>query len=80
MILLQDFASMFIYNALFLLLLMFLVTPLILTLTQVRQDFVTANSLLPLIPKSEYPAVARFLESQGFKQEALQVCVLSVIL
>ena len=25
----------------------------------VRQDFVTANSLLPLIPKSEYPAVAR---------------------
>lgn len=22
----------------------------------VRQDFVTANSLLPLIPKTEYPA------------------------
>jgi coatomer subunit beta' len=39
----------------------------------VRKDFVTANSLLPLIPKSEYGAVARFLESQGFKEEALAV-------
>eukprot|EP01038_Epipyxis_sp_PR26KG_P006138 gene6138-8463_t len=39
----------------------------------VRKDFVTANSLLPLIPKSEYSAVARFLESQGFKEEALAV-------
>jgi coatomer subunit beta' len=39
----------------------------------VRQDFVTANGLLSAIPKSEYPAVARFLESQGFKEEALAV-------
>jgi len=39
----------------------------------VRKDFVTANSLLPLIPKAEYGSVARFLESQGFKEEALAV-------
>lgn len=39
----------------------------------VRKDFVTANSLLPTIPKSEYSPVARFLESQGFKEEALSV-------
>lgn len=39
----------------------------------VRKDFVTANSLLPLIPQSEYASVARFLESQGFKEEALAV-------
>jgi coatomer subunit beta' len=39
----------------------------------VRRDFVTANALLPLIPQSEYSAVARFLESQGFKEEALAV-------
>jgi coatomer subunit beta' len=29
--------------------------------------------LLPIIPKSEHGAVARFLESQGFKEEALAV-------
>lgn len=39
----------------------------------VRQDFETANQLLTHIPKSEYSSVARFLESQGFKEEALQV-------
>jgi coatomer subunit beta' len=39
----------------------------------VRKDFVTANELLRLIPSSEYSAVARFLESQGFKEEALAV-------
>ena len=39
----------------------------------VRRDFVTANSILPSIPKSEHNAVARFLESQGFKEEALVV-------
>lgn len=39
----------------------------------VRQDFETANSILPAIPKTEYAAVARFLESQGFKEEALAV-------
>lgn len=40
----------------------------------VRKDFETANSILPSIPKSEYTAVARFLETQGFKEEAFQVC------
>ena len=30
----------------------------------VRKDFVTANSILPSIPRSEHGAVARFLESQ----------------
>ena len=39
----------------------------------VRQDFDTANSILTTIPRSEYTAVARFLESQGFKDEALAV-------
>jgi coatomer subunit beta' len=39
----------------------------------VRQDFETANSILPSIPKSEYVSIARFLESQGFKEEALAV-------
>ena len=39
----------------------------------VRQDFVTANAILPSIPRSEHSAVARFLESQGFKEEALAV-------
>lgn len=39
----------------------------------VRQDFETANAILPTIPRSEYTAVARFLESQGFKNEALAV-------
>ena len=39
----------------------------------VRKDFVTANSILPSIPRSEHSAVARFLESQGFKEEALAV-------
>ena len=39
----------------------------------VRRDFVTANAILPSIPKTELNAVARFLESQGFKEEALTV-------
>jgi coatomer subunit beta' len=39
----------------------------------VRKDFETANALLPSIPESEYTQVARFLESQGFKEEALEV-------
>lgn len=39
----------------------------------VRKDFDTANQILPGIPKSEHASVARFLESQGFKQEALAV-------
>ena len=39
----------------------------------VRKDFDSANALLPSIPKSEYAAAARFLESQGYKEEALLV-------
>jgi len=38
-----------------------------------RGDFDTANELLTSIPKSEYTTVARFLESQGFKEEAMAV-------
>jgi len=38
-----------------------------------RGDFDAANELLPAIPESEYTTVARFLESQGFKEEALAV-------
>ena len=39
----------------------------------VRGDFDVANELLPLIPEEEYLKVARFLEAQGFKEEALEV-------
>jgi coatomer subunit beta' len=38
-----------------------------------RGDFDSANELLPSIPDSEYTKIARFLESQGFKEEALAV-------
>mmetsp|Transcript_33340 Transcript_33340/g.37915 ORF Transcript_33340/g.37915 Transcript_33340/m.37915 type:complete len:936 (+) Transcript_33340:59-2866(+) len=38
-----------------------------------RGDFDSANELLVSIPESEYTKVARFLESQGFKEEALAV-------
>jgi len=38
-----------------------------------RGDFDAANELLPNIPESEYTKVARFLESQGFKEEAFAV-------
>jgi coatomer subunit beta' len=38
-----------------------------------RGDFDTANELLGVIPDSEYTKIARFLESQGFKEEALAV-------
>lgn len=38
-----------------------------------RGDFDSANDLLAGIPEDEYTKVARFLESQGFKEEALQV-------
>lgn len=38
-----------------------------------RGDFDAANELLQSIPLEEYTKVARFLESQGFKEEALQV-------
>ncbi len=39
----------------------------------VRKDFDTANKILPSIPESEYNNVAKFLESQGFKEEAFEV-------
>jgi len=38
-----------------------------------RGDFDAANELLSTIPESEYVTVARFLESQGFKEEAMAV-------
>jgi coatomer subunit beta' len=38
-----------------------------------RGDFDAANELLPNIPEAEYTKVARFLESQGFKEEAFAV-------
>jgi coatomer subunit beta' len=41
--------------------------------TVMRGDFDTANELLPLIPESEYTGVAKFLESQDFKEEAMAV-------
>lgn len=47
----------------------------------VRKDFGVANALLPNIPESELSNVARFLESQGYKEEALVVsrCVRGAI-
>ena len=39
----------------------------------VRRDFEAAASILPAVPKEEYNRIARFLEAQGFKEEALQV-------
>ena len=38
-----------------------------------RQDFDTANEVLPSIPKSARSRVAHFLEKQGFKKQALAV-------
>lgn len=38
-----------------------------------RGDFDAANELLPSIPETEYTTIARFLEAQGFKEEALEV-------
>ncbi|KAL9183551.1 hypothetical protein ACHAXT_004407 [Thalassiosira profunda] len=38
-----------------------------------RGDFDAANELLAAIPESEYTTIARFLEAQGFKEEALEV-------
>jgi len=38
-----------------------------------RGDFDSANELLGSIPETEYTTVGRFLESQGFKEEALTV-------
>lgn len=39
----------------------------------VRRDFDTANTIISQVPASEYPVIAKFLESQGFREEALAV-------
>ena len=39
----------------------------------VRRDFETAASILPSIPSDHRNKVARFLEAQGLKEEALQI-------
>ena len=39
----------------------------------VRRDFEAAAAVLPQVPKDEYNRIARFLEAQGFKEEALSV-------
>ena len=39
----------------------------------VRRDFEAANELLDQIPLDQRNSIARFLESQGFKEEALEV-------
>lgn len=39
----------------------------------VRRDFSTANKILPNVPRDQYNSIAKFLESQGFKEYALQV-------
>jgi len=38
-----------------------------------RQDFETADKVLPSVPKDQRTRVARFLEKQGFKAQAMQV-------
>jgi coatomer subunit beta' len=38
-----------------------------------RQDFVTAESLLPSIPDSHRNRIAHFLDSQGLKKQAISV-------
>ena len=38
-----------------------------------RGDFDAANEILSSVPESQYTTVARFLESQGFKEEAMAV-------
>ena len=39
----------------------------------VRRDFEAAAAILPTIPAEEHNRIARFLEAQGFKEEALAV-------
>ena len=40
-----------------------------------RQDFETADKVLPSVPKDQRTRVARFLEKQGFKAQAMAVTV-----
>jgi len=39
----------------------------------VRRDFEAAAAILPTVPRDEHNRIARFLEAQGFKEEALAV-------
>ena len=39
----------------------------------VRRDFVSANRILADVPKEQLNSIAKFLESQGFKEQALAV-------
>ncbi len=39
----------------------------------VRRDFAAANRILPEVPKDQLNAIAKFLEGQGFKEQALAV-------
>jgi hypothetical protein len=39
----------------------------------VRGDMAAANALVPALPEAEHSTVARFLESQGLKDEALSL-------
>lgn len=39
----------------------------------VRRDFEAAAAILPSVPRDEHNRIARFLEAQGFKEEALAV-------
>jgi len=39
----------------------------------VRRDFDRANAILPGIPTTQHTRIAKFLEAQGFKEEALAV-------
>ena len=39
----------------------------------VRRDFTAANRILPEIPRAHLNAIAKFLEGQGFKEQALNV-------
>lgn len=39
----------------------------------VRKDFASANAVLPLVPKEHRMGIAKFLETQGFKEQAFVV-------
>lgn len=39
----------------------------------VRKDFATANQILPEVPKDQLNSIAKFLEGQGYKEQALAV-------
>ncbi len=39
----------------------------------VRRDFASANAILPSVPKDRLAGIAKFLEGQGFKEQAFNV-------